>query len=112
MLVCANAHIAASVSRSLRNSCYLPGMARPLQKGTSHAMTSAEGVALAKSSLQGNHTALLLLLDAFWQARGDPMAESMVGEVKRFVYSRTEHSDEGMEKLISEAGKDLSHLAA
>jgi hypothetical protein len=75
-------------------------------------MTSADGVALASKTLQGNPIAFLLLLDAFLNARGDPLAEAMAGDVQRFVYSKTEHSDNAMQQLISEAGKDLSHLAA
>ena len=83
-----------------------------LRKEPLHGMTSTEGGTLASKALQGNATALLILLDAFFNARGDPMAEAVVGDVKRVVYSRTEHSENGMEQLISEAGKDLSHLAA
>lgn len=78
-------------------------------------MTSADGVALASKVLQGNLEvagALLILLDAFYEARGDPLAEATVSEVKRLVYSKTQHSEAAMERFISEAGKDLSHLAA
>lgn len=67
---------------------------------------------LASKSLQGNSTAFLILIDAVWNARGDPLAESMVLDVKKFVYGKTEHSENAMNDLISEAGKDLSHLAA
>ena len=79
-------------------------------------MTSTQGVAVASSIINPDPVIkagpLLVLLDAFLNARGDPLAEVMVRDVKRFLYSQTEHSDEAMVGFISEAAKDLSHLAA
>jgi hypothetical protein len=75
-------------------------------------MTSSEGVTLAKKALRGDAAAFLVLLDAYFNAHSDPLSEAMVGDVNRFVYSKTEHAENGMKQFISEAGKDLSHLAA
>jgi hypothetical protein len=78
-------------------------------------MTSAQALSLASTVLKNNSekaAPLLLLLNALLDARGDPLEESIVLDVKRYIYSRTEHSEQGMELFISEAAQDSSGLAA
>ena len=78
-------------------------------------MTSAQALALASKIIQNDPeiaAPLLVLADAFLSAHGDAMGEKMATDVKRFLYSKTEDSDRNMARFISEAGSDLSHLAA
>jgi hypothetical protein len=109
--LCGRAHCGGADPAHLCYRC-LPACWYLSERKPLISMTSAEGVALASKTFQGSATAFLVLLDAFLNARGDPLAEAMVGDVKRFVYSKTEHSESAMDRLISEAGKDLTHLAA
>jgi hypothetical protein len=78
-------------------------------------MTSTQIVQLAHIVIENNPEKaghLLVLLDVFLNARGDPMAEVAVRDTKRFLWSNTESSDAAMEKFISEAVADSSPLAA
>lgn len=78
-------------------------------------MTSAQALALTSTIIKNDTELagpLLVLLETFLNARGDPMGEIVVRDVKRHLYARTSHSDAGMAKFISEAELDLSHLAA
>jgi hypothetical protein len=78
-------------------------------------MTSTQTLQIARFVIENNPEKsgpLLVLLDVFLNARGDPMAEVVVRDVKRFLWSNTENSDAAMEKFICEAVTDSSHLAA
>lgn len=70
---------------------------------------------LATTILQNNTDKagpLLLFVDALLTARGDPIGEAVVLDVKRFIYSKTEHSEQSMERFIAEASEKSSNLAA
>ena len=78
-------------------------------------MTSSQTLQIARFVIENNPEKsgqLLVLLDVFLNARGDPMAEVVVRDVKRFLWSNTENSDAAMEKFISEAVAGSSPLAA
>ena len=69
-------------------------------------MTSTQALALTSKIIENDSeiaAPLLILVEAVLNARGDPMGEVMATDVKRFLYSRTEHSDEGMARFISES---------
>lgn len=55
---------------------------------------------------------LLIFVTGLLKAKDDPMGEKTIFDVKRMLYSKTEHSEAGMERFISEGEEDLSHLAA
>ena len=78
-------------------------------------MTSTQGVKLACAVIENNPekaAPFLILLEAVFIARGDPMGEVMVRDVKRYLFSQTENCDEAIERFISEAVSGSSHLAA
>lgn len=78
-------------------------------------MTSAQALMLTSKIIQTDLEVagpLLLIVVAVYKARGDAMAEAMTRDVMKFLYSKTEHSEQGMEEFISEGESSLSHLAA
>lgn len=78
-------------------------------------MTSAQAQALASNIIENDPEkagSLLVLLDYFFKAKGEPMGEVVVRDVKQDLYRRTAHSSASMERFISEAESDLTHLAA
>lgn len=77
-------------------------------------MTSSQALLLTSKIIENDSeiaAPLLILIDAVLNARGDPMGEVMAADVKRFLYCRTEHSDESMARFIAEASH-LSNVAA
>lgn len=77
-------------------------------------MTSTQALALTSKIIENDSemaAPLLLLVDAVFKACNDPLGEVMARDVKRFLYSKTEHSDEGMAEFIANAS-ELSDVAA
>lgn len=78
-------------------------------------MTSAQALVLTSKIIENDTELagpLLVLVEACLNARGDPMGEVMARDVKRFLYAKTDHSDAGMAKFISEAEANLIQIAA
>lgn len=78
-------------------------------------MTSAHALKLKSEILENDPTKaapLLLLLHAFANSRGDPLAEAMTWDVMLDVYRELEHCRESMESFISQRKNDQSPLAA
>lgn len=69
-------------------------------------MTSIQALALTSKIIENDSeiaAPLLLLVDAVFNAGSDPVGEVMARDVKRFLYSKTDHSDEGMAQFIADA---------
>jgi hypothetical protein len=69
-------------------------------------MNSTHGIELAAAVIENDPTKaepLLKLLHAFATARGDPLNEAMTQDVMMFLYSKTEHCEQGLTEFISQA---------
>lgn len=87
---------------------------RVARKDPLRTMTSTQALALTTQIIENDSeiaAPLLILVDAFLNARGDPMSEKMALDVKRYLYSKTEHSDDSMARFIAQASR-LSGVAA
>lgn len=78
-------------------------------------MTSTQLLALTSELIENEiekSGPLLIWADALLKLKGDPVGEVLISDVRKFLYSQTEHSEQGQAAFISEAESDSSPLAA